>query len=285
MSYAWPNHWPTLSGPLTAPRLRVLSLGAGVQSTTLALAASRGDVGPMPDCAIFADTMWEAAKVRRHLDHLKAKLRFPVYEVSAGNIRQSIRDRPNTTGGRFAAIPWFILNPDGTKGMGRRQCTKEYKLAPINKEIRRLLGVGPRSYIAPDSVEVWVGISTDEISRMKPSRVKFIRNRFPLIEANMSRANCEAWLADRQEIAPDSSCLGCPFHDNAKWRDMRDNEPNEWADAVEADRELRLNVDGRKMKGLEFMHRSCIPLDQAPIDEPDTNQLGFNLECEGMYGV
>ena len=37
-------------------RLRVLSLGAGVQSTTLALMAAHGEIGPMPDCAIFADT-------------------------------------------------------------------------------------------------------------------------------------------------------------------------------------------------------------------------------------
>lgn len=32
--------------------LRVISLGAGVQSTTLALMAARGEIGPMPDCAI-----------------------------------------------------------------------------------------------------------------------------------------------------------------------------------------------------------------------------------------
>ena len=40
-------------------QLRVLSLGAGVQSTTLALMAAHGEIGPMPDCAIFADTGWE----------------------------------------------------------------------------------------------------------------------------------------------------------------------------------------------------------------------------------
>jgi hypothetical protein len=41
----------------------VLSLGAGVQSTTLALMAAHGEVGPMPDCAIFADTCWEPKAV------------------------------------------------------------------------------------------------------------------------------------------------------------------------------------------------------------------------------
>jgi hypothetical protein len=43
--------------------LRVLSLGAGVQSTTLALMAAHGEIGPMPDCAIFADTGWPIGSV------------------------------------------------------------------------------------------------------------------------------------------------------------------------------------------------------------------------------
>ena len=34
----------------------VLSLGAGVQSSTLALMAAKGEVTPMPDVAVFADT-------------------------------------------------------------------------------------------------------------------------------------------------------------------------------------------------------------------------------------
>lgn len=48
-------------------RLRVLSLGAGVQSTTLALMAAHGAVGPTPDCAVFADTGCEPRAVYRHL--------------------------------------------------------------------------------------------------------------------------------------------------------------------------------------------------------------------------
>ena len=41
---------------------RSLSLGAGVQSTVLALMAERGDHGlSKPDVAIFADTGWEPA--------------------------------------------------------------------------------------------------------------------------------------------------------------------------------------------------------------------------------
>ena len=281
----WPNHYPTLSAPLPNSKLRVLSLGAGVQSTTLALAASRGDVGPMPDCAIFADTQWEPRKVREHLDWLKGQLWFPLHIVSAGSVRDNAVERGSARAGRFASVPWFVRNPDGSKGMVRRQCTAHYKLEPIRSKVRELLGVGPRGRIPADSVEIWVGISTDEIERMKPSRVQFMRNRWPLIEADMSRRDCIRWMEERQFSAPKSSCVGCPFHTNAMWRDMRDNDPDEWADAVEVDRLLRANGGSGKMRGQEYMHPSLKPLSAAPIDDDDPRQLGFNLDCEGMCGV
>ena len=125
------------------PLIRALSLGAGVQSTTLALMAAYGEI-PAPDCAIFADTGWEPKAVYDHLDRLEARLPFPVYRVSAGNIRDSILARRNTTGGRFASVPWFTLSPSGKKGMGRRQCTSEFKLKPIRQKLRDLAGAVPR---------------------------------------------------------------------------------------------------------------------------------------------
>lgn len=100
-----------------------------------------------------------------------------------------------------------------------------------------------------------------------------------------SRQDCLKYLEERQyPKPPKSACIGCPFHTNAMWRELRDNEPEEWADAVAADRALRTG-DGYKMRGREFMHRSCLPLDQATIDSDDPRQLGFDLDCEGMCGV
>jgi hypothetical protein len=46
--------------------MRTLSLGAGVQSTTLLLMSLDGTL-PKVDCAIFADTGWEPARVYEHL--------------------------------------------------------------------------------------------------------------------------------------------------------------------------------------------------------------------------
>ena len=73
-------------------RLRVLSLGAAVQSTTLARMAAHGEIDPMPDCAIFADTGWEPKAVYEHLAWLRSPnvLPFPIHIVSAGDIRADL---------------------------------------------------------------------------------------------------------------------------------------------------------------------------------------------------
>jgi hypothetical protein len=270
--------------------LNILSLGAGVQSSTMALMAAHGEL-PMPDCAIFADTQWEPKAIYKHLDWLEKQLPFPVHRVTAGSLRDgAISDKP-TRGGdhlRFAAIPWFT--DDG--GMGRRQCTSDYKIVPLNKKCRELCGYKPRQRIPVGSVEMWIGISTDEASRMKPSRDRWIKSRWPLIEKDMSRQNCIKWFADRY---PDrrlqkSSCLGCPFHNDAAWRELKMGDPEEWADTVYVDTKIR---DGhtregkRLMKAKQYMHRSLLPLDEVDFRNlEDKGQLNmFNNECEGMCGV
>ena len=266
---------------MNKPKLRVLSLGAGVQSTTLALMAAAGELGDMPDCAIFADTGWEPKAVYRHLDRLRAALPFPVHMVSAGNLRDDILKANNSTGQRFAAVPWFMKMPNGEDAMGRRQCTAEYKLRPIQREVVRLMdNKRPKG-----GCEMWVGISTDEAIRMKPSRVQYIVNRWPLIERRMNRNDCQKWLERAGWSAPKSSCIGCPFHSNAQWRALKD-DPDEWADAVAIDAAIR-DQSHRGIRGQQFMHRSLKPLDEVDLRSDAEMGQGdlFGNECEGMCGV
>ncbi len=266
-------------------RLRILSLGAGVQSTTLALMGAKGEI-EAPDCAIFADTGWEPRAVYEHLDRLEAALPFPVYRVQAGNIRDEIISKNSTRSGRFASVPWFTRDGAGTIGMGRRQCTAHYKLEPLSRKIRDLLGHNGRGRVR-GVAEILIGISTDEAQRMKPARVRYMQNRWPLIDLGMSRAACLRWLAAAGWNAPKSSCIGCPFHSNAMWRDLRDHAPDEWADAVALDALIRDGGSNRGINAQQFMHRSCAPLAEVDLStwaergQPDL----FNNECEGMCGV
>src|SRR6266511_6052870 len=78
-----------------SPLLRILSLGAGVQSTTLLLMALQGEFPDRLDCAIFADTSWEPKATYEHLKWLEDMAKeggIPVYRVSAGNLRQDLLD-------------------------------------------------------------------------------------------------------------------------------------------------------------------------------------------------
>lgn len=266
--------------------MHIISLGAGVQSTTMALMAAHGEITPMPDCAIFADTQWEPKAVYEHLRWLMSPnvLPFPIHVVTAGNIRSDVIAATNTTKQRFVSVPWFLDKKDGI-GMGQRQCTSEYKILPLARKQRELLGYQPRQRIPPNSVSLWIGISMDEAMRMKPARNLWQTHRWPLIEKGINRRNCLKWLADNgYPMAPKSSCIGCPFHSDTQWRELRDNSPAEWADAVEVDRLIRNHPT---IKGKQYAHRSCVPLDQADFrTDAEIGQMDlFNNECEGMCGV
>lgn len=261
--------------------LRVLSLGAGVQSTVLALMAVEG-VLPKPDLAIFADTGWEPRRVYEHLAKLgdvmwEAGIRLA--KVSKGNLRTDTIDPLH----RYASIPYFVKGPctgceatgkvwdlrfgpaagednpelvkvrgwlglaadtprelvpsytglcprcDGTGiqlGMGRRQCTSEYKLAPINRHVRSILGATPPDYRRVpkgNNAEQWIGFSSDEIGRVSDHGVSYITKRYPLIEMGMTRSACVAWLGRRGwSTVEKSACIGCPYHGNEQWRALRD---------------------------------------------------------------
>ncbi len=54
--------------------IHIISLGAGVQSSTMALMAACGEITPMPTAAIFADTGDEPKAVYEWLGWLASKL-------------------------------------------------------------------------------------------------------------------------------------------------------------------------------------------------------------------
>ncbi len=109
-------------------RLRVISLGAGVQSTTMALMAAHGEITPMPDCAIFADTQSEPQAVYDHLKWLMSPnvLPFPIHVVTKGSLRAAILSASAGRTRNDGRPPLYIRNPDGTKGILKRQCTADY---------------------------------------------------------------------------------------------------------------------------------------------------------------
>ena len=279
---------------------QVLSLGAGVQSSVLALMLSQSDSDltalgyPKPDLAIFADTGWEPDYVYRHLDWLEDQLTFPLVRVSAGDIRTNIRKGRTVSGHKFVDVPFFTVGHDGKKGMLRRQCTNHYKITPILRHIRKVAGGKPgRPFPKDVRVEMWLGISVDEAMRMKPSREHWVDHRWPLIDLGMTRANCIEWFnaeyPDRK--LPRSACVICPYRSDRHWLELKEAEPESYNEAVEFDRWLRRSKNNpvrRVLGGRPYIHYTRRPLASAiaerELQDPELVNPFIN-ECEGNCGV
>ena len=265
--------------------LHVLSLGAGVQSSTMALMAARGELTPMPEAAIFADTQSEPQSVYDYLDYITPLLPFRVFKVTTGNLGEDFLKALRDPAVRCGQPPFYVWNE--TKQVEAtiwRKCTKEYKLDPIRRKTRELRN--------GRSVVQWIGISLDEAHRMKPSGVGYIENRYPLVDARMSRHDCLRWLEKNgYKMPPKSACIFCPYISNARLRSMRDKAPEDWARLVAYDREMRAaqreTINGAKITGTLFVHRSCKPIDEVDLSTDVDRGQGelFGNDCEGMCGV
>lgn len=288
----------------------IISLGAGVQSSTMALMAAAGEITPMPDVAVFADTQAEPRAVYEWLAWLEKKLPFQVVRVTAGNLEQDTlrsKDLPLIANPPFytapmkthergkngfaLTAPFYTVN-DGREGQLRRQCTREYKIEPLNKWIRGYLGLAKGERSKEILATRWIGISTDEAHRAKLSESSWAVNRHPLLELDISREGCLRWMESHGFPRPEkSACYFCPYHDDAMWRDMKLNQPEEFARAVTFDEGIRHGTV-RGVLAPVFLHRSCKPLAEVDLRNAEDagqarlfDEQGFAVECEGMCGV
>lgn len=300
--------------------VHIISLGAGVQSSTMALMAAEGEIVPMPVGAIFADTQSEPSAVYTWLDELETMLPFPLYRVTAGNLEEAIlRQRFNKkTGNPYYStyIPAFVTSPTNKRGVLRRKCTLDFKIKPLTRKQRELIkpqltqwrrthkialkaireakkAARPAPMWAWNEcqsdplVVVWIGISLDEASRMKPSREPWAIHRWPLIEKRMTRNDCVNWLQARGiKIPVKSACRYCPYHNDPMWQDMKENEPAEFAGAVRFEKDFQAICRGGGATQVPYLHDSLIPLDEIDFSAPANGQTNlFNNECEGVCGV
>ena len=282
----------------------VLNLGAGVQSSALALMAAHGEIGTYVDFAVFADTQAEPSEVYEWLETLQklindAPCPFPIYTVTKGDLTEA-QLQIRTSHGKGAKpegatyikklIPFFGRKKNGeTVGAIGRSCTEDYKILPIRKFLRNHCGIKRGQKNA--TITQWIGISWDEIQRARESRVSWMQHRWPLLETKITRADCINWMRQKgYPTPPRSACYYCPFHSDTEWRRLRDDDPEHFAKAVKLDHELRHKIKHHdKFTQMEvYLHNSCKPLDQVDFDnDEDKGQMtwDFQAECEGMCGL
>jgi hypothetical protein len=259
---------------------RFLHLGAGLQSSTLAEMLVTGDL-PRVDAVLFADTGNEPPWVYEQVAYLTRRL-LPVgiplviLRKSAGGLQADCR----APGGRFATMPLYTRDPiTGQIGRMRRQCTNDYKVQPLHhwvldwlvarghaRVVTARTGVRSRRVRRDVYVEQVLGISLDEFERSGRHRgPQWQHARYPLIERRLRRADCAAWLAAHGLPIPrKSSCLVCPFHDDAYWRHLQCEYPDLFEAACQFDDWLRTPEGRRKLTRKRdqpaYLHRTCVPL-------------------------
>jgi len=256
--------------------LKIISLGWGIQSFTLAAMVALGELEQV-DAAIHADTTHE-----RSATYEFAKRWTPWLEVHGVKVVIVNDAKQAQTVTTFKTdIPAFTATLSANGGMLRRQCTQRWKIYPmrrwIGEELRRT-----NLTRRPGVVEQWIGISLDEAERMKQSDVAYIIHRWPLIEHRMTRNDCARWL-ERHDlpIPTKSSCVFCPFHSRSAWLDMKAKGGQDWKNAIAVDEMIR---DARPPFSL-FVHPDRIPL-VGIKSQQDNGQLElWSEECSGICGI
>lgn len=244
--------------------MKVLNLGWGIQSFTLAAMVTLGELEPI-DAAIHADTTHERSATYEFAARCTPWLE--AHGVKVVTVRDADHNIINPS--KMVVIP--ARTSSDTGGLMTRMCTANWKISPI----RRWLQANRNG----ETIEQWLGISLDESERMKPSDVKYITHRWPLIEKRMSRNDCINWLQRHDlEVPVKSSCVFCPYHNRKTWYDMKHENGADWQKAVEVDEAIR---KARPPFDL-FLHSDRIPLTDIRSPQENGQLEMWSEECTGF---
>lgn len=240
-------------------QLTVISLGWGVQSWTLAAMSALGDLPPV-DFAIHSDTTWE-----RQSTYQFAKKWTPWLEERGVKVVTMNADGEMVDKWGGVQIPAYSESGNG-RAQIYRQCTGAWKIKPMRRYLQ--------SVRSDARVKLWLGITLDEFQRAKDSDVKYIQHAFPLLDKNMTRADCIYWLQSRGlEVPGKSACTFCPYHNSLAWSDMKRESGPDWEQAVQVDKAIR---DKRPPYPL-FVHPKRVPLEEAVVIPEDFGVVQLNM--------
>lgn len=256
-------------------KINVISLGAGKQSSYMLLTALEGQYEYSPDFAIFADTGCEPSYVYSYLywlkGYVKSKYDFDIVIIAGSNLIGDALDYYKGKNKKGASLPFYLSNI----GMIRRQCTLEYKIQPIKRYYQKIR--------KGKQIRQWIGISLDEIQRIKDSRTKYIENYYPLIEKRITISEIINWYDEQGLIVPGkSSCIVCPYHSNNYWRRFKKEFPDQFEQVCKFDDAIR---DHPKLYSQCYLHRTLRPLRDINFEYEPSLFPELIEECDGMCGL
>jgi hypothetical protein len=308
--------------------MRIFSYGGGVQSTAaLVLAAQRKiDYPIFLFCNVGEDSEHpETLKYVRNVAMPYAKQHKitleEIHRTRKNGEIETLYGRLTKPNSKSIGIP-VRMNTSGAPG--RRSCTADFKIAVVDKWLKQHFQHGQIAAMKKalilryaigkidketvqqimftlDSffsehepvVEVGLGISLDEMQRVKPNMdpetIYWKVNTHPLIfevPRPLTRQDCMNIITDAGlPVPPKSACWFCPYHRLSKWQAMRQNEPLLFWKAAALEAFLNERRKGLDMDEVWFT-RLLVPLAQATTAYKQ--ELLFSEEdeeCEGYCFV
>ena len=195
-----------------------LSFGGGPPSAALLILNAQGLIQPKAELVVFADPGSEDPRTYEILptyEEYAARHGIPFARVTsnAGPLYDWIVERS-------VPIPAFT-----SKGLGRRQCTERWKIRPIHKLLRQVLGF--------EKVTAQLAMTRDEVWRMRDSPTKYVTNIYPLIDRHLFREECIEVIEQADlPVPPRSACYFCPLKSIERWKETLQETPDSFDDAV-----------------------------------------------------
>lgn len=268
--------------------MKIFSYGGGVQSTAALVLAAQGkiDYPTFLFCNVGNDsehpeTLKYVHEVAMPFAQAHGITLIELHKTRFGE-PETLYQRLTRPGGRSIGIP---VRMNGNGAPGRRSCTYDFKIAVVDKW---LIEQGARG----SGAQVGLGISLDEIQRMKPNTdedTQWKENVFPLImdvPKPLTRQDCLNIIRHAGlPIPPKSACIFCPFHTLRKWQEMRTHEPEHFLYAANLEKFIN---EKRKAQGMPpvWFSSKLVPLEQATTAYRQESLFSEeDEECEGYCFV
>lgn len=268
--------------------MKILSCGAGMQSTALALmscenalAAQKDRKIPNPDVpiydfVIFCDLGMEPSWVLMQWAFIESACKSANIQCKKLDTNLYEHFMVNFGERRTVSIPWWTLSNDGHKSKMPRNCTIDFKVEMISKFIRwEVLGYKKKQHLKEHDKkahEMHMGFSKEEERRCSESPNPMFVNKFPLVKMGWTRSESYAYCRDVWGLdTKASACAFCPYHQNYFFKYLKENHPDEYVALVGVDNLLRDKQPHPAMDSALFISRSRKRLEE--LTEEDCNDM------------
>lgn len=234
---------------------QIWSCGGGTQSGAIASLIRSGRL-PRPDLAFMTDTGRESSNTWPFVDgFIRPALASVGLELQV--IKTADFARLDVVWNGDVLLPGFTTQGGGV-GKLPPFCSGTWK-RDVGERWMRSQGV--------EKCRSWIGISRDETSRIRAQHRGWLELWYPLVfEVPMWRSGCvdliraDGWTGN----IPHSSCWLCPNHADSEWREMKENQPADFAMACAEEAKIR------EKDQHFYLHQSCVPLAEVDFEAQQT---------------